>query len=122
MKVSNILLIITFFLAGCELFPSKFHKCSSLTGWCITSADPEIMYWGLKDNRYKPTKSCCSAEWDMQVRTYKQIKQNIFKFCSVDEKTGKPLTKMSEAEGIKCLEKNGLYRYSKNTSETMNKK
>src|SRR3712207_2278792 len=112
MRISKALLIIVIFLcSGCV--SSKFHKCSSLTGWCANMPTPEIVYWAIKDEKYKVTESCCSVVWDQQMRQATQRKRNIFRLCGIDVQTGTPLNQQSQEDGTKCLERNGLYRYVK---------
>lgn len=57
------------YLTGClfgleKHFPDKYHKCSSLSGWCVNTPAPEIVYWAIKDDGYKVTEPCCSVVWD----------------------------------------------------------
>lgn len=47
------------------------------------------------------------------MRKYSHRKRAVFHLCAIDEQTGESLNNMSKLDGVKCLEKHGLYRYVK---------
>lgn len=115
--MKGIILLSTILLSGClfgfeAFFPETYHKCGSLSGWCVNEPIPEIMRWDIKDPSYNITEKCCSKKWDAQAKKLSKKISSIFELCRIDPKTGDSLINETKKEAFSCLENNGLYRYS----------
>ncbi|MDY4279515.1 MAG: hypothetical protein SOX56_00215 [[Pasteurella] mairii] len=108
LKLMGILVMLL--SAGCELLPNRFHKCSSLTGWCVKETRnhgpiEEIQRWGVSN---EPKTKCCGSDWAREVRIRNTQIKKIFFNCRVDPLTGNTLTHEPLFIAHQCLRKSGL--------------